>query len=83
MCGGGWWGEALEGLIANAEDGAAFGIHFYEAAAGLGVGGEGRRDWDFVDGFVGADGEALEGEVEELGVCGELSWNCTDILVCW
>lgn len=76
MCCGGWRGEALDGLVADAEGGAAFGVHFYEAAAGFGVGGEGRRDWDFVDGFVGADGEALEGEVEELGVGCEFGWDC-------
>lgn len=76
MGSGSWKGEALEGLVADAEGGAAFGVHFYEAAAGLGVGREGRRDWNFVDGFVGADGEALERKVEELCICGELSWNC-------
>lgn len=76
MCCGGWRSEALDSLVADAEGGAAFGVHFDEAAAGLGVGGERRRDRDFVDGFVGADGEALEGEVEELGVGREFGWDC-------
>lgn len=80
MCGGGGRGEALDRLVADAEGGAAFGVHFYEAGAGIGVRGHRRRDWDFVDGFVGADGEALEGEVKELGVCGELGWNWTKAL---
>ena len=74
-CAGGW-GEALEGLIADTEGGATFGIHFYEASAGFGVGGHRRRNWNFVDGFVGTNGETLKGEVEELGVGCELGWNC-------
>lgn len=68
VCCGGWAGEALDRLVADAEGGAAFGVHFYEPGPGVGVGGERRRDWDFVNCLVGADGEALKREVEELGV---------------
>ena len=59
MCGCGGRGEALEGLVADAEGGTALGVHFYEAAPGFRVRGHRRRDGNFVDGFVGADSEAL------------------------
>ena len=75
MCGGSWGCEALDGLVADLERGAALLVHLDEAGARIAVAGEGWGDGHFVDSFVGADGEALEGEVEELGVGGELGWD--------